>query len=112
MIRYVRGDRTRTARASLGQVVAQSSRGADIHPGLTGAEFANASTTGIRGVEVTAVQDGSPAAQRDIRQGDIITAVNRIQVSSVAELVEVARQSSILFLLIERGDRSLLRQVR
>ncbi len=111
-ISYIRGDRTRTARAALGQVVAQSSRGEDIHPGLAGAAFATTSTTSTRGVEVTSVVEGSPAAQRDIQTGDIITAVNRIAVNSVADLAEVANRNGILFLYIERNGRSLLRQVR
>ena len=111
-IGYIRGDRTRTVRTELGQVVAENSRGEEIHPGLAGAEFANASTTSVRGVEVTAVLEGSPAAQRDIREGDIITAVNRAPVTSVSELAEIAGNNSILFLLIERGGRTLLRQVR
>ncbi len=111
-ISYIRGDRTRTATAELGQRVMEVSSGEEIHPGLAGAQFANASATGARGIEVTVVEEGSPAAQRDIRAGDIITAVNRIQVDSVAELQEVARNNSIIFLYITRGDRTLLRQVR
>ncbi len=111
-IRYMRGDRTRTARTELGQVVAESSSGQDIHPGLAGASFANASTTSIRGVEVTEVAEGSPAAQRDIRAGDIITAVNRIPISDVSDLAELANRFEILFLYIEREGRSMLRQVR
>ena len=111
-IGYIRGDESSSVMTELGQVVAESSRGEDIHPGLEGAEFANASTTGIRGVEVITVTDGSPAAQRDIQAGDVITAVNRIRVDSVSALADVAGTNSILFLYIERGGRSLLRQVR
>jgi S1-C subfamily serine protease len=111
-IGYIRGDENSSVMTELGQVVAESSLGEDIHPGLEGAEFANASTTGIRGVEVITVTDGSPAAQRDIQAGDVITAVNRIRVDSVSALADVAGSNSILFLYIERGGRSLLRQVR
>jgi Do/DeqQ family serine protease len=113
-IKYIRGDRQRSVRTELGQATVQVSSGEDIHPGLTGAEFANASASlqNVRGVEVTSVAEGSPAAQRDIRAGDVITAVNRVPVDSVAELREVARGSNIIFLYINRGDRSLLRQVR
>ncbi len=111
-ITYIRGDRERTTRAELGQQVAQSSSGEDIHPGLAGATFASESASSTRGVEVVAVAEGSPAAQRDIRAGDIITAANRIPVESIADLAEVARSNSIIFLYINRGDRTLLRQVR
>ena len=111
-ITYIRGDRERTTRAELGQQVAQSSSGEDIHPGLAGATFATESASSTRGVEVVTVAEGSPAAQRDIRAGDIITAANRIPVESIADLAEVARSNSIIFLYINRGDRTLLRQVR
>ncbi len=111
-IKYIRGDRTRTTQAELGQQVAQSPAGEDIHPGLAGATFAAFSTAGTRGVEVVSVAEGSPAAQRDIRAGDIITAANRIPVDSIESLAEVARSNSIVFLYIIRGDRTLLRQIR
>lgn len=112
LIKYIRGDRTRTTRAELGQQIAQSDAGEDIHPGLAGARFASATSTGTRGIEVVEVTEGSPAAQRDVRAGDIITAANRIPVDTVAELAEVARGSNIVFLYIIRGDRTLLRQIR
>lgn len=112
LIKYIRGDRTRTTRAELGQQIAQSDAGEDIHPGLAGARFASASGTGTGGIEVVEVTEGSPAAQRDVRAGDIITAANRIPVNSVADLAEVAQGSNIVFLYIIRGDRTLLRQIR
>ncbi len=112
LIKYIRGDRERTTRAELGQQIAQSDAGEDIHPGLAGARFGPVSPTGTRGIEVVEVVEGSPAAQRDIRAGDIITAANRIPVDTVADLAEVAGGSNIIFLYIIRGDRTLLRQVR
>ena len=111
-IKYIRGDRTRSTRAELGQQVAESPAGEDIHPGLAGATFATDTTSGTGGIEVISVAEGSPAAQRDIRAGDIITAANRIPVNSIADLAEVASSNSIIFLFIIRGDRTLLRQIR
>jgi len=111
-IRYVRGERTRTATAQLGQRIAQSVLGEDIHPGLAGAEFSSSSTSGTRGIEVASVLDGSPASQRDIRAGDIITAANRRSVNSIADLSQVVGDSNIVFLYIVRGDRTILRQIR
>ena len=64
------------------------------------------------GVEVLSVQEGSPAAQRDLRAGDIIKAVNRRPVRNLAELNELAEGQTILFLLVQRGDRSLMLQFR
>lgn len=111
-IEYIRNGKTHHASATLGEQREMRSAGSDIHPGLEGAEFASETTTGENGVEVTAVEPGSPAAQRGLRAGDVITAVNRIAVQDVNQLTQIARSSDVLFLLIKRGDRSLLLQIR
>ena len=111
-IKYVRDGSTRSAVTSLGQQRSDRNVGADIHPGLDGALFAASSTTGNGGVEVTSIEPGSPAAQRGLRTGDLITAVNRRPVQSLAELNAIASTSRILFLLVQRGDRALTLRVR
>ena len=111
-LKYVRDSRTRTARAQLGQAQSQQLTGADIHPGLEGAVFAEASTTSDSGVEVAEVAPGSPAAQRGLRPGDIITAVNRNLVRDLQDIASIAENNRILFLLVQRGDRSLMLQIR
>jgi serine protease Do/serine protease DegQ len=111
-IEYVRDNDTRKTSTELGQQRATASVGAEIHPGLVGAQFAEASTTRDGGVEVTAVEPGSPAAQRGLRAGDVITAINRRPVRSLNELNEIASSSRILFLLVQRGDRALMLQIR
>ena len=111
-IRYIRDNKKRTTSAELGSAAAQMLSGADSHPGLAGASFSPASTSSESGVEVTAVEEGSPAAQRGLRAGDVITAVNRVLVRDLNDLREIARSNRILFLLIQRGDRSLMLQIR
>jgi len=111
-IKYVRNSKTRSTKARLGQAQEQQLTGADIHPGLSGAIFAAASTASEDGVEVTEVEPGSPAAQRGLRPGDIITAVNRNRVGDLQDLAAVAQNNRILFLLVQRGDRSLMLQIR
>ncbi len=111
-IKYVRDSRSRSTKAMLGQVQSQQLTGSDIHPGLQGAVFAAASTTNENGVEVTEVAEGSPAAQRGLRAGDVITAVNRQVIRNLQDLSAIAQDNRILFLLVQRGDRSLMLQIR
>ena len=111
-IRYLRDNKSRSTSATLGRAEDQLLSGADIHPGLAGASFAPASTSSDSGVEVTNVEEGSPAAQRGLRAGDVITAVNRVLVRNLRDLQTVAGSSRILFLLVQRGDRSLMLQIR
>ncbi|MGI9247411.1 MAG: DegQ family serine endoprotease [Woeseiaceae bacterium] len=111
-LKYVRESETHSTKALLGQAQSQQLTGADIHPGLDGAVFATASTTSDSGIEVAEVAQGSPAAQRGLRPGDIITAVNRSLVRNLQDLAAIAENNRILFLLVQRGDRSLMLQIR
>ena len=111
-VRYIRDGNTQTTTAKLGQQRAARSEGTDIHPGLEGAQFASSSTSNTGGVEVTAVESGSPAAQRGLRAGDVITAVNRRTVRDLQQLTDVAATNRILFLLVRRGDRAIMLQIR
>ncbi|MDH4125571.1 MAG: Do family serine endopeptidase [Gammaproteobacteria bacterium] len=113
-IKYVRGKETRTTTATLRQQTVPSAptSGVDIHPGLAGAEFAAASATTSRGIEVISVIPDSAAAQRGLRAGDIITAANRREVRKLEDLAAIAAASSRLFLLVQRDDRAILLQIR
>ena len=111
-IDFVRDGRSRTVTAVLGQRTSEQISGADIHPGLEGAEFAADSARANGGIEVTAVEADSPAAQRGLRSGDVITAANRQPVQNIRQLREIASGTRILFLLVRRGDRQLMLQIR
>ncbi|MDJ0939099.1 MAG: Do family serine endopeptidase [Woeseiaceae bacterium] len=111
-IRYVRDGREGVAVAELGQRIAATGTGGDIHPGLSGAEFASNTATQLNGIETVSVEAGSAAAQRGLRAGDVIVAVNRQPVRSIADLIAVASENQILFLSIVRGDRPLMLQIR
>ncbi len=111
-IEFVRDGKSRQVTATLGQQSVSRTTGTEIHPGLDGAQFATSSTSSISGVNVTEVEPGSPAAQRGLRSGDTIIAVNRRSVADLAELRTIARGSRILFLLVQRGDRQLMLQIR
>ncbi|MGQ3685621.1 MAG: DegQ family serine endoprotease [Candidatus Loosdrechtia sp.] len=61
------------------------------------------------GVIVSDVQPGSPAAESDIREGDIIKEVNREKVSNVQEFkraIEAADREKGILMLVKRGDFS------
>ena len=111
-IEFVRDGTTRRLQATLGQRTIIQSSGSDVHPGLQGARFATSSANATGGIDVTEVQPGSAAAQRGLRSGDIIIAVNRQQVQNLQQLQEIADTNRILFLLVQRGDRSLMLQIR
>ena len=113
-ITYDRDGKTRTTSAVLGRQEVASSVGDEIHPGLDGAQFATyvSSSGSESGVEVTEVEPGSPAAQRGLLAGDVISAVNRQVVRNVQQFREMASASRILFLLVQRDNRQLMLQIR
>jgi len=96
--------------ATLGQQVQSSTlSGGTIHPGLDGADLASADPTAlVQGVAVTAVAPDSPAAQRGLRQNDIITEVNKTDVTTVGELRDAAEGDEVLLLSVRRGNNRLL----
>jgi len=111
-IEFVRNGRNKSVTATLGQQTIARSVGADIHPGLSGAEFASASVASTGGIDVTGVEADSPAAQRGLRAGDVIMQVNRRSVQNLQQLRDIAADNQILFLLVRRGDRALMLQIR
>jgi len=111
-ISYIRDGKERKTTAKLGQLQLARSAGTDLHPGLTGAQFATSSASSASGIEVTAVEADSPAAQRGLRAGDIIIQVNRRPVRDLEQLREIAGNNRILFLLVQRGDRAIMLQIR
>ncbi|MDV6315983.1 DegQ family serine endoprotease [Idiomarina sp. HP20-50] len=79
---------------------------ASIHPALEGASLAVAQST--QGIEVTELQEGSPAVRIGLEKGDIIQGVNRQAVSSLSDLREVIEgKTGVIALNILRGDSSL-----
>ena len=110
-IEYIRGDETLFTVATLGEQrpATSVSVATDLHPGLEGAEFGSSSS---RGIDVTSVVPDSPAAQRGLQAGDVITAANRREVSTLEDLGAIAATSTRLFLLVQRDDRAILLQIR
>ena len=62
----------------------------------------------VEGVLVDRVEEGSPAERNGLRQGDIVTAVNRVKVRSVAEFSKAAADTGgAIALNILRGNARL-----
>ena len=116
-LQVFRDGRERTIKATLGEQATPVQVSAEeIHPGLQGAELetldaASPAYEGEAGVLVAHVDPGSPAAQRGLRQGDIITAVNRRKVTNLEEFQQHAQGQSLL-LNIRRGNAHLLLPIR
>ncbi|GGW70133.1 DegQ family serine endoprotease [Alishewanella tabrizica] len=91
--------------ASSGQIAATQ-----LHPMLQGATLNNSDA----GVEVSALESNSAAAQIGLRQGDIITGVNRQRVSNLAELRRLLenRDGGVAALFIKRGNDQLYILIR
>jgi serine protease Do/serine protease DegQ len=117
-LQVLRDGKTRRLEAELGE---QADAGAvaaeELHAGLQGAELETLDSSsprfeGQEGVLVTNVVPGSPAAQRGLRPGDVITAVNRQRVGNLAEFRQAAGDGQSLLLNIRRGSGTLLLPIR
>jgi serine protease Do len=68
----------------------------------------------VRGVVITDIADGSPAAREGLQQGDIIEEVARRKVSSPSEVDRLVQQAvarkapSVLLLVNRQGDELFL----
>ena len=93
--------------------------GAKLHPRLAGARFSNIEEgmpQYVRGAGVllSALDPRSPAAQSGLRQGDVLTSVNRVPVKNISELEKVLREPAEagLLLNIQRGNGALFLLIR
>jgi serine protease Do len=108
-----RGGQTETVSVDLGELPGAQQR-ADIQPDLPLPESEDAmGEFGLtvtpaddgNGLVVTDVEPGSPASERDIRPGDVIVAVNSIEVSSSADVARAVEEAA------QTGRRAVLVQI-
>jgi serine protease Do/serine protease DegQ len=94
--------------AEVAEIPAEESE-AELDAVFEGADLAdNSSPNGVAGVLVARVDPGSPAAERGLRPGDVITKVNRVRVRTLAEATALIRDARAVILEVQRGSRSQL----
>jgi serine protease Do/serine protease DegQ len=87
--------------------------GETLHPRLEGLELSNIPESSpyygrIKGVMISDIRQASPANRSQLRKGDIITSVNRHQVTSTEDVLRYAkRNGGQLLLNIQRGNGTL-----
>jgi serine protease DegQ len=112
----IRGGREQTVKAVLGELeqtfTASTAPEQEEEPALDavfeGAEIVENSASGVPGLLVARVDPGSPANERGLRPGDIITKVNRVRVRSMREALATMQGARAIILEIQRGTRSQL----
>jgi Do/DeqQ family serine protease len=80
-----------------------------LHSGLEGADLVDAQGGGVL---IRSVADGSPAAQRGLRAGDVIVAVGRGRVANVAEFRRATEGAAAFVVQIRRGSANLVIPIR
>ena len=88
---------------------AAEAKAAGGHPGLEGADLADAKGGGVL---VRAVADGSPAAQRGLRPNDVIVGVGRVPVASLAEFRRATQGAAAFVVTLRRGAATLVIPIR
>ena len=87
-------------------------QGTLVHASFEGAELVDATEDSAGGVRVSQVAPGSPAAQAGLQPDDRIIAINRVRVSTVAELTEAAKGQTSMLVQVRRGNQVLLIPLR
>jgi Do/DeqQ family serine protease len=113
----IRDGREETVTAVLGELAPtlavtaapEQEEATDLDAVFEGAELVdNSSPDGAPGVLVARVDPGSPAAERGLRPGDVITKVNRVRVRTRAEAIPLMEDARAIILEVQRGNRSQL----
>jgi Do/DeqQ family serine protease len=87
---------------------AAEARGSVLHQGLAGADIVDSNGS----VLIRSVAEGSPAALRGLRTNDVILAVGRTRVTTVAEFQRATEGQAAFVLQIRRGNAMLVIPIR
>lgn len=100
----LRDGKERSITVTLQELASGQLEANQLHPMLQGAILNN----GENGVAITELASGSVAEQIGLRQGDIITGVNRQRVSNLADLRQILEgRQGVAALYIRRGNDEL-----
>jgi len=110
----VRDGKKRSFDVTLGEQTDVKTTADKLHEGLAGAELTNTNSGDkVQGVKVTAVEQGSSAEAYQLQKDDIIIGVNRQRVKNLAEFRKIVeKQSGVLALNIQRGERTIYLVIR
>jgi Do/DeqQ family serine protease len=114
LVGFLRDGREQTVTAVLGELAAttvtssaprEQKDEADLDVIFEGAEIVDNSNGGLL---VARVDPNSPAADRGLQQGDVITKVNRVPIHTLAEAVPIMENARAILLEVQRRGRSSL----
>ena len=105
----IREGKPLTVEVTLDKSTSSSASAEQISPALQGATLSDGQLkNGTKGISVTTVEKSSPAAQAGLHQDDVIVAVNRTRVQSIAEMRKVLESKpAVIALQIIRGNDTL-----
>jgi Do/DeqQ family serine protease len=115
-VELIRDGRPITLTAELGElpVATAAERAApgeeqgQLDPAFDGAELVDNQSGATAGVLVARVDPGSPAAERGLRAGDVITKINRVRVRNLNEAGQIIEDARSIILEVQRGNRNQL----
>jgi serine protease DegQ len=110
----IRNGRSLDLEVTLGAADKPSLTASNLHPAMKGATLANGETkSGVKGVEVTAIEERSAANMLGLEQGDVIVEVNRERVESVSDLRHALEEAKgVMALNVVRGSSSFYILIR
>lgn len=110
----LRKGKTQKVTVTLGDATVSVVEAKEIHPALEGATLANGNTgRGNSGVEITELENRTPAARVGLQEGDVIVGVNRNRINNVTELRAILDDAKgVIALNVQRGSSSLYLVIR
>ncbi|HEY5665374.1 MAG TPA: Do family serine endopeptidase [Gammaproteobacteria bacterium] len=93
-------------------IISERPEESDDEPIFEGVELAEGQPGGIAGLVVLSVAENSVAAAQGLREGDLITFVNRQRVRTLAETRTLVASARLVLVEIRRGNRNFLIRLR